>query len=175
MKRYIYLIFLLQFLLIANAYARCNVEVASFGSNYEQVKSKFPEDMPMSSASSPDRLFVPGEWVCKTEKVFEGSPVFFHFIDDKLVRIQIFRYTMGDGFPSLIQWAESIYGEIEKKPKSFYDTRPSASWYWDNTNSLVRYVVESDESGFAEGMFIDSKRHERLFGEQAIKEEANSN
>ena len=62
-----------------------------------------------------------------------------------------------------------------KKPKSFYDVRPNASWYWDNTNSLVRYAVESDESGFAESVVIESKRHGKLFEEQSIKEEANSN
>jgi hypothetical protein len=40
---------------------------------------------------------------------------------------------------------------------------------------LISYVVESDESGFAESVLIESKRHGKLFEEQAIKEEATSN
>jgi len=174
MRKNIYLILTLQFFLINSAYARCNFEAFGFGSSYEQVRGKFPEDMPMMSASSPTLLFVPGEWVCKNEKVFEGSPVFFHFVEDKLVRIQIFRYTMQGGVPSLIKWAESIYGVI-KKPKSFFNIRPSADWSWKDVNTSIRYVVESDESGFAEGMFIDSKAHSALIMEQSGQLESNNN
>jgi hypothetical protein len=174
MKRYVYLIFLLQFLLITSAHARCNLELFRFDSSYEKIQNQLG-DIPIISVSTPDRLFVPGEMVCKSEKIFEGSPVFFIFLKNKLVRMEVTRYNFGEGKPSLISWAESIYGEIEKKPKSFYDVRPYASWYWDNTNSLVRYAVESDESGFAESVVIESKRHGKLFEEQAIKEEANSN
>ena len=174
MKRYIYLIFLLQFFLIASAHARCNLELFRFDSSYEEIQNQLG-DIPIISVSTPERLFVPGEMVCKSEKVFEGAPVYFIFLKDKLVRMEVTRYNFGEGRPSLISWAESIYGEIEKKPKSFYDARPNANWYWDNVNSLVRYVVESDESGFAEVVFIESKRHGKLFEEQAIKEEANSN
>ena len=174
MKRYVYLIFLLQFLLIASAHARCNLELFRFDSSYEEIQNQLG-DIPIISVSTPERLFVPGEMVCKSEKVFEGAPVFFIFLKDKLVRMEVTRYNFGEGEPSLISWAESIYGEIEKKPKSFYDVRPNANWYWDNVNSLVRYVVESDESGFAEVVVIESKRHGKLFEEQAIEEEANSN
>lgn len=174
MKRNIYLIFLLQFLLITSAHASCNLELFRFDSSYEEIKNQLG-DIPIISVSTPDRLFVPGEMVCKSEKIFEGSPVFFIFLKDKLVKIEVIRYNFGEGRPSLISWAESIYGEIEKKPKSFYDARPNASWYWDNANSLISYVVESDESGFAESVLIESKRHGKLFEEQAIKEEATSN
>ena len=174
MKRYVYLIFLLQFLLIASAHARCNLELFRFDSSYEEIQNQLG-DIPIISVSTPDRLFVPGEMVCKNEKVFEGAPVFFIFLKDKLVRMEVTRYNFGEGEPSLISWAESIYGEIEKKPKSFYNARPSANWYWDNVNSWVRYVVESDESGFAEAVFIESKRHTRLIEEKARDEESNIN
>jgi len=174
MKRYIYLIFLLQFLLIASAHARCNLELFRFDSSYEEIQNQLG-DIPIISASTPDRLFVPGEMVCKSEKIFEGAPVFFIFLKDKLVRMEVIRYNFGEGEPSLIVWAESIYGEIEKKPKSFYDSKPNANWYWDQSSALIQYAVESDESGFAESVVIESKRHGKLFEEQAIKEEANSN
>jgi len=174
MKRYVYLIFLLQFLLIASAHARCNLELFRFDSSYEEIQNQLG-DIPIISVSTPERLFVPGEMVCKSEKVFEGAPVFFIFLKDKLVRMEVTRYNFGEGEPSLISWAESIYGEIEKKPKSFYNARPSANWYWDNVNSWVRYVVESDESGFAEAVFIESKRHARLIEEKARDEESNIN
>jgi hypothetical protein len=170
MRRNIYLIFILQLLLMSSVEARCNLELFRFGSSYQEIQDQLG-DIPIVSISTPDRLFVPGEIVCKDEKVFEGSPVFFIFLYDKLVRTELTRYTHEQGEPSLISWAESIYGEKEKKPKSFYNNRPSASWYWDNYNSLVRYVIESDESGFSEYVFIESKQHAKLFEKRANEDE----
>ena len=85
MKRYIYLIFLVQFLLITSAHARCNLELFRFDSSYEEIQNQLG-DIPIISVSTPERLFVPGEMVCKSEKVFEGSPVFFINLKDKLLR-----------------------------------------------------------------------------------------
>ena len=165
---------MLQFVLIGATHAKCDLDIFKFGSSYEKV-TQLIGDVPIISVSTPNRLFVPGEIVCNNEILFEGTPVFFIFLEDSLVRIELTRYNFGEGEPSLADWAESQYGEIKKKPKSFYDSKPNANWYWDQSNALIQYAVESDESGFAESVVIESKRHGKLFEEQAIKEEANSN
>ena len=174
MTKNIFKILMLQFVLIGATHAKCDLDIFKFGSSYEKV-SQLIGDVPIISVSTPNRLFVPGEIVCNNEILFEGTPVFFIFLEDSLVRIELTRYNFGEGQPSLVDWAESQYGEIKKKPKSFYDTKPNASWFWDQSNALIQYAVESDESGFAESVVIESKRHGKLFEEQAIKEEANSN
>jgi len=163
MKRNIYLIVILQLLLISSVDARCNLELFRFGSSYSEIENQLG-NAPKVSASNENRLFIPGEWVCKGEKNFDGSPVFFIFIKDKLVQIVVSRYTIyGQEKPSLITWAESIYGERENKPKSFYANKPDASFYWDGFNSLTHYFIENDESGFRENIIIESKRHNKLF------------
>lgn len=165
---------MLQFVLIGATHAKCDLDIFKFGSSYEKV-TQLIGDVPIISVSTPNRLFVPGEIVCNNEILFEGTPVFFIFLEDSLVRIELTRYNFGKGEPSLVDWAESQYGEIKKKPKSFYDSKPNANWYWDQSNALIQYAVESDESGFAESILIESKNHSDLINKQVEKDEAFSN
>lgn len=165
---------MLQLILIGTTHAKCDLDIFKFGSSYEKVSQSIG-DVPIISVSTPNRLFVPGEVVCKNEILFEGTPVFFIFLEDSLVRIELTRYNFGEGRPSLISWAESEYGQIEKKPKSFYDPKPNANWYWDRSNELIQYAVESDESGFAESIYIESKNHSDLFDKQVANDEASTN
>jgi hypothetical protein len=174
MTKNIFKVLMLQFLLIGSSYAKCDLDIFKFGSSYEKV-SQIIGDVPIISVSTPNRLFVPGEIVCNDETLFEGTPVFFIFLEDNLFRIELTRYNFGKGEPSLVSWAESQYGKIEKKPKSFYDSRPNASWYWDQSNALIKYFVESDESGFAESIFIESKNHSGLIDKQVENDEASAN
>jgi hypothetical protein len=165
---------ILQLLLISSVDARCNLELFRFGSSYSEIEKQLG-NMPKTSASSENMLFAPGEMVCKDDKSLARSPVFFIFADDKLVQIIVKRYTMnGKGNLSLIEWAESIYGERENKPKSFYAKKPDASFYWDSFNSLVHYFIENDESGFRENVIIESRRHKKLL-EKFFSETGKSN
>ena len=69
-----------------------------------------------------ERFFLaPGELVCKNEKIFESVPVNFVFLYDDLVEIQIMRLSE---LPTLIDWAESIYGEKKDKPSGFFYQQP---------------------------------------------------
>ena len=153
---------MLQLILISSVQARCNLELFRFGSSYSEIEKQLG-NMPKISASNENMLFAPGELVCKDDKSLARSPVFFIFVNDKLVQMVVKRYTMyGKGELSLIKWAESIYGERENKPKSFYAKKPDASFYWDSFNSLTHYFIENDESGFRENVVIESRRHKKL-------------
>jgi len=162
MKKNVYLILILQLFLIGSVHARCNLELFRFGSSYGEIEKQLG-NIPKTSASNEHRLFMPAERICKEERNLDGSPVFFMFADDKLVQIVVSRYTIYEQEePSLIKWAESIYGEKENKPKSFYAKKPDASFYWDSFNSLTHYFIENDESGFRENVIIESRRHKKL-------------
>ncbi len=172
MKRKFSLFLLLSLFLISSAQAKCNLEIYRFGSSYQEIQHQLGDPLPVS-VSTKNRLFMPGELVCEHEKALVGSPILFIFFYDQLVQIRVARYTLdGPEKPSLVSWAESIYGERNNKPKSFYSDKPDASWYWDSSNALVRYFVESDGSGFREHVIIESRRHQKLFEKWANENEA---
>ena len=165
-------ILLVQLLLISSAQARCNLELFRFGSSAEDIKKQLnlPEGgmLPIMGGESQNVVFVPGEEVCKDEKAFESAPVNFVFLYDKLVEIQTMRLSEK---PTMIQWAESIYGEKDKKPKSFYDEKPNAQWLWDNFNATIAYSIRPDANDVVESIIIQSRRHQSYFEKFAKEEE----
>ena len=163
---------LVQLLLISSAQARCNLELFSFGSSFQDIDKQLNLDeggmLPIMGGASKNMLFVPGEEVCKDEKAFEGAPVIFVFLYDKLVEIQTMRLSEK---PTMIYWAESIYGEKDKKPKSFYEDKPNAQWLWDNFNATIAYSIHPDANDVVESIIIQSRRHQRYFEKFAKEEE----
>jgi hypothetical protein len=73
--------------------------------------------------------------------------------------------------PMLINWAESIYGEKQGKPKSFFDTKPNAQWLWDNFNATIAYSIQPDSQGVIESIIIQSRRYQLEFEKFAKEEE----
>ncbi len=165
-------ILLVQLLLISSAQARCNLELFRFGSSAEDIKKQLnlPEGgmLPIMGGESQNVVFVPGEEVCKDEKAFESAPVNFVFLYDKLVEIQTMRLSEK---PTLIDWAESIYGEKQNKPNSFYDNRPNAQWLWDNSNATIAYSIHPDANDVVESIIIQSRKHQKYFEKFAEEEE----
>jgi hypothetical protein len=165
-------IVLVQLLLISSAQARCNLELFRFGSSAEEIKKQLDlldgGMMPIVGNEFKNVVFVPGEEVCKGEKSFEGAPINFVFLYDKLVEIQTTRLS---GKPTMINWAESIYGEKQNKPKSFYEDKPNAQWLWDNFNATIAYSIRPDSQGVIESIIIQSRSHQRYFEKFAKEEE----
>jgi len=166
------LVLLIQMVFVSSVQARCNLELFRFGSSAEEIKKQLnlPEGglLPIAGGEFKNVVFVPGEEVCKSEKAFEGAPINFVFLYDKLVEIQTMRLSEK---PTLIKWAESIYGVKDKKPKSFYDTKPNAQWLWDNFNATIAYSISPDASDVVESIIIQSRQHQRYFEKFAKEEE----
>jgi hypothetical protein len=165
-------IVLVQLLLISSAQARCNLELFRFGSSVQDIEKQLNLDeggmLPIMGGESQKVLFVPGEEICKDEKSFEGAPINFVFLYGKLVEIQTTRLSEK---PMLINWAESIYGEKQGKPKSFFDTKPNAQWLWDNFNATIAYSIRPDSQGVIESVIIQSRRYQLDFEKFAKEEE----
>jgi len=165
-------IVLVQLLLISSAQARCNLELFRFGSSVQDIEKQLNLDeggmLPIMGGASQEVLFVPGEEICKDEKSFEGAPINFVFLYDKLVEIQT---VLLSEKPTLVHWAESIYGEKQGKPKSFFDTKPNAQWLWDNFNATIAYSIRPDSQGVIESIIMQSRRHQRYFEKFAKEEE----
>ena len=166
------LVLLIQMVFVSSVQARCNLELFRFGSSAEEVKAQLNLAeggmLPIMGGESKNVVFVPGEEVCKDEKYFEGAPIIFVFLYDKLVEIQTTRLSEK---PTLIHWAESIYGEKEKKPKSYYQEKPNAQWLWDNFNATIAYSIRPDANDVVESIIIQSRKHQRYFEKFAKEEE----
>ena len=166
------LVLLVQLVFAGSVQARCNLELFRFGSSVESIEKQLNLGdgglLPVAGGQSKQVLFAPGEEVCKDEKAFEGAPINFVFLYDKLVEIQTMRLSEK---PTLIKWAESIYGVKDKKPKSFYDTKPNAQWLWDNFNATIAYSISPDASDVVESIIIQSRQHQRYFEKFAKEEE----
>ena len=166
------LVLLVQLVFAGSVQARCNLELFRFGSSAEEIKTQLNLAeggmLPIMGGESKNVVFVPGEEVCKDEKYFEGAPIIFVFLYDKLVEIQTTRLSEK---PTLIHWAESIYGEKEKKPKSYYQEKPNAQWLWDNFNATIAYSIRPDVNDVVESIIIQSRKHQRYFEKFAKEEE----
>jgi hypothetical protein len=157
-------IILVQLLLISSAQARCNLELFRFGSSVQEIEKQLNLGegglLPIMEGGSRQVVLAPGEEVCRGEKYFEGEPIAFVFLYDKLVEIKTMRLSEK---PTLVHWAESIYGEQKNKPKSFYDAKPNAQWLWDNFNATIAYSIQPDANDVVESIIIQSRRHQQYF------------
>jgi hypothetical protein len=167
----IFILLILQLLIASSVQARCNLELFRFGSSIAEIEKQITGhsiEMLGPEKMHREEIFYPGEEVCKGEKYFEGSPINFVFLYDKLVEIQAIRLSEK---PVLVNWAESIYGEKKKKPRDFYAKTPSANWVWDNFNAVVFYSIAPDYEGVVESIVIQSRHHQRYFEKFAKEEE----
>ena len=106
-------------------------------------------------------VFVPGEMVCKNEKSFKGTLAEYIFMHGKLTEIRLARISTS---PTLVRWAEKIYGARRDKPSSFYKDQPNAEWLWTNINSTTAYSLMSDLNNHViESIVIQSRKHQDLF------------
>jgi hypothetical protein len=165
------LVLLVQLVFAGSVQARCNLELFRFGSSVEEVEKELGVNerqnilMPSLDIGSERIIFVRGEEACKGEKHFEGASVGFRFLYDKLVQMEVTAHSIK---PRLINWAESIYGEKEDKPKGFQ--KFNAQWTWQNFNSAISYLIQPDEGNIVELVIIQSRRH-RLVFEKFYKEQ----
>jgi hypothetical protein len=168
----IILVLLMQFLLLGQAQARCNLELFHFGSSVKDLNQDLRLTQEEKISATHDRykqtVSLPGEMVCQGEKYLEDALVDFVFLDGKLVET---RTTKPSKQPTLVYWVESIYGEKKRKPNTFYAAQPQAYLLWESSNAVVAYSITSNDKGIFESVIIQSKNHQRYFAKNAELEE----
>lgn len=174
------LFFFIQFFVVAQANAACNLSKFTFGSSVQSVEKKLKamsaNNLPATGAfiETEDRhsILLAGEEVCKGDKTFLGAPIEMIFLENKLVELRLFKFFEFGDRPELINWAESVYGERPNKPKTFYDPLPSAFWLWDSPNSTVFYSLMTISYGIDELITIQSDKHQDLFNKYSEIEDS---
>jgi len=181
MKKFIVLLFLsLQFFAISEASAACNLSQFSFGSSLKdvEVKLKYLEADNLHANSSffatGDKvsLGLSAEQVCKRDKEFIGAHIIMIFLYDKLVELNLYKFIESGDNPGLIYWAESVYGEKNPKPPSFYEPEPSAFWFWRGLDSTASYSLESIAYGIDELVTIQTNKYQDLYSKYSAELES---
>lgn len=166
MKKYkiIIIAILTQLIFISSVQASCDLNPSLFGISYNTLMSKLKLDAEFMQSeekgAAKQILFAPGEVVCKNEKIFEDVPVDFIFLYDKLVEIQVMRFSES---LVLIDWLESVYGENANKPNSLYFQQPNAQLYWESSNAVIAYSAEYFSNEVMESFIIQSLNHQKDF------------
>ena len=89
MKRYVYLIFLLQFLLITSAHAYCDFETMRIGQSFKAIPDKFKSGFLLGEKiDQPINLRNRSEEICSDEE-FDGILLRHEFLAGELQRIQV--------------------------------------------------------------------------------------
>ena len=117
----------------ADGLAACSLQHYPLGASYAVIQGKFN----MSGAGGEKTeaiLSVSGEQVCNSHRAFMGAAVNFTFLYEKLVQIEITRYSKNK--PILARWAESAHGTKAVKPPGFFSNEPNAQWSWDKPYSI---------------------------------------
>jgi hypothetical protein len=173
------LFFFMQFFAVAEVYAACNLSKFTFGSSVSDIERKLDDSaiksLPATSAfiETEERhvIVLPGEELCKQDKLFIGAPIDMIFLENKLVELRLFKFLEYGDKPELVNWAESVYGEKTNKPMTYYDDKPSASWLWESTKSTVSYSLLDIGYGIDEVITIQSEKHQDLFIKYSEKED----
>jgi len=89
MKRYVYLIFLLQFLLITSVHAYCDFETMRIGQSFKAIPDKLKSGFLLGETiDQPFNLHNRSEEICSDEE-FDGILLRHEFLAGELQRIQV--------------------------------------------------------------------------------------
>ena len=165
-------VLLAQLFFIGSVQAACDLQSFRFGISHKALMDKLKLDdfyvMPKIVGASKQEVYAPGEKVCKNEKSFEGAGIEFVLLYDKLVEIQISKLSES---PSLVNWAESVFGVKPDKPTNFFDAKPNAQWLWVDSKSVIYYSIEPDAESLLEMVVIQSRNHQSYFSKFGKEQE----
>lgn len=171
--------FLVNFLVVIEASAKCNIEQFRFGSTVKDIEKQttnmqiitLPSSELYDSKEDKYSIFFAGEDICKNDDVFIGAPVEMVFLYGKLVELRLVRFLEKEDAPVLINWAEKVYGKKDNKPKGYDFREPDMHLVWNNFNATVSYSRTSLGYGTEELVVIQSRRFGKLFEKYSKKTE----
>ena len=144
----------------AEGMAACSLQHYPLDASYADIQGKLNMSG-LQGGKSEAILSVSGEQVCNSHKAFLGAAVNFTFLYEKLVQIEITRYSKKK--PILVRWAESVHGAKQVKPPSFFSNEPNAQWSWNKPSAVITYSITSEGLDLVEYVQIQSKTHDSLF------------
>ena len=158
MKKLLLKIFVF-FIILSEVAMACNFRISNFGDQKEDlnVESLNYEPLMMPDRFGGENIMIPLETICKNDKSFWDTKLILLYIDNQLVRIQLYRPLMDDR--NLMDFAMKKYGQF-KLPEGLPKKEWRGNYLWVKNTETIEYISANIHDGHAEYLEIVGKLYE---------------
>tara|TARA_B100000242_G_C43044464_1_gene487405 strand:- start:474 stop:1004 length:531 start_codon:yes stop_codon:yes gene_type:complete len=158
MKKLLLKIFVF-FLVLSEVAMACNFKISNFGDQKEDlnVESLNYEPLMMPDRFGGENIMIPLETICKNDKSFWDTKLILLYIDNQLVRIQLYRPLMDDR--NLMDFAMKKYGQFNL-PEGLPKKEWRGNYLWVKNTETIEYISANIHDGHAEYLEIVGKLYE---------------
>ena len=158
MKKILLKIFVF-FIVLSEVAMACNFRIANFGDQKEDlnVESLNYEPLMMPDRFGGENIMIPLETICKNDKSFWDTKLILLYVDNQLVRIQLYRPLMDDR--NLMDFAMKKYGQF-KLPEGLPKKEWRGNYLWVKNTETIEYISANIHDGHAEYLEIVGKLYE---------------
>ena len=158
MKKLLLKIFVF-FIILSEVAMACNFRISNFGDQKEDlnVESLNYEPLMMPDRFGGENIMIPLETICKNDKSFWDTKLILLYIDNQLVRIQLYRPLMDDR--NLMDFAMKKYGQFNL-PEGLPKKEWRGNYLWVKNTETIEYISANIHDGHAEYLEIVGKLYE---------------
>ena len=158
MKKILLKIFVF-FILLSEVAMACNFRIANFGDQKEDLnlESLNYEPLMMPDRFGGENIMIPLETICKNDKSFWDTKLILLYVDNQLVRIQLYRPLMNDR--NLMDYSMKKYGQFNL-PEGLPKKEWRGNYLWVKNTETIEYISANIHDGHAEYLEIVGKLYE---------------
>tara|TARA_A100001234_G_scaffold117677_1_gene103242 strand:- start:280 stop:810 length:531 start_codon:yes stop_codon:yes gene_type:complete len=158
MKKILLKIFVF-FILLSEVAMACNFRIANFGDQKEDLnlESLNYEPLMMPDRFGGENIMIPLETICKNDKSFWDTKLILLYVDNQLVRIQLYRPLMNDR--NLMDYSMKKYGQFNL-PEGLPKKEWRGNYLWVQNTETIEYISANIHDGHAEYLEIVGKLYE---------------
>ena len=158
MKKILLKIFVF-FILFSEIAMACNFRIANFGDQKEDlnIESLNYEPLMMPDRFGGENIMIPLETICKNDKSFWDTKLILLYVENQLVRIQLYRPIMDDR--NLMDFAMKKYGQFNL-PEGLPKKEWRGNYLWIKNTETIEYISANIHDGHAEYLEIVGKLYE---------------
>ena len=158
MKKILLKIFVF-FIVLSEVAMACNFRIANFGDQKEDLnlESLNYEPLMMPDRFGGENIMIPLETICKNDKSFWDTKLILLYVDNQLVRIQLYRPLMNDR--NLMDYSMKKYGQFNL-PEGLPKKEWRGNYLWIKNTETIEYISANIHDGHAEYLEIVGKLYE---------------
>jgi len=158
MKKILLKIFVF-FIVLSEVAMACNFRIANFGDQKEDLnlESLNYEPLMMPDRFGGENIMIPLETICKNDKSFWDTKLILLYVDNQLVRIQLYRPLMNDR--NLMDYSMKKYGQFNL-PEGLPKKEWRGNYLWVQNTETIEYISANIHDGHAEYLEIVGKLYE---------------
>ena len=158
MKKILLKIFVF-FILLSEIAMACNFRITNFGDQKEDlnIESLNYEPLMMPDRFGGENIMIPLETICKNDKSFWDTKLILLYVDNQLVRIQLYRPLMDDR--NLMDFSMKKYGQFNL-PEGLSKKEWRGNYLWVKNTETIEYISANIHDGHAEYLEIVGKLYE---------------